>query len=231
MMIRSLNTAPIGRRTALATIVTGAVLPFQSARPAFATPANMAAEVAAKVRALAGSRKITLNVLLPQGAGGNLNPVIAKFETMTGVKIVATETPLDDINTELLLDALAQSQRFDVALPASFGIPDLVSAGAILPISDYANKYEPTGFRDDILFGVGDSFDGKTYGFHTDGDAYMMFYNKAMLVNPDEQAAYAEKYGTPLLKPRTWGELDRQMAFFQRPDKDQWGGLLFRSPG
>ncbi len=231
MTNRSLTANGIARRTALATIAAGVALPFQSVRADFVAPAKMVDDVAAQVRALVGSRQITLKVLLPQGAGGNLNPVIAQFETMTGVKIVTTEMPPDDISTELLLDTMTQSQRFDVALPTTFGLPDLVSAEAILPITDFAKKYEPTGFREDILFGVGDSFDGETYGFQTDGDAYMMFYNKAMLENPDEQARYADAYGTPLFKPRTWGELDRQMAFFQRPDKDQWGGLLFRSPG
>lgn len=58
-----------------------------------------------------------------------------------------------------------------------------------------------------------------------------MFYNKDMLEDPAEQARYEDKYATPLSKPETWDELDRQMAYFNRPEAGKWGGLLFRTPG
>lgn len=193
--------------------------------------APLHADVAARVRALAGARTLTLRLLLPNGSGGNVNPIIAAFEKMTGVKVRSFETPVDEINTELSLDALSKSQKYDVALPATFGLPDLVASGAILPISLFAQRHEPNGFRDNILFGVGDSFDGQLYGFQTDGDAYTMFYHKDMLNDRDEQARYEDRFGQALAKPETWPELDRQMAFFNRPDEGIWGGLLFRTPG
>lgn len=187
--------------------------------------------VAAQARALLDGRTATLRLLLPTGSEGNVGPVIQAFTEMTGIDVVMIQTPVDEINTELTLDALSNSQKYDMALPATFGLPDLVGNGAIRSISDFANRYEPPGFRDGILFDIGDSFDGELYGFQADGDAYMMFYNKAMIENVDERTRFEDMYDQTLSIPQTWQDLDRQMAFFNRPDEGQWGGLLFRTPG
>jgi multiple sugar transport system substrate-binding protein len=180
---------------------------------------------------LAHGQDLTLRLLLPNGSGANMAPIIEAFAQMTGIKVQSSETQVDEINTELFLGGLSKSQQYDIALPATFGLPDLVSAEAILPITEYANRYEPEGFRDDILYGIGDSFDGQIYGFQTDGDAYMTFFNKAMQQKPNNKMRYSESFGYELEVPKTWAELDQQMAFFNDPENDTWGGLLFRTPG
>lgn len=187
--------------------------------------------VAQRVRALAPSELTTLRLLIPAGSGGNVGPVAQTFHDMTGIRIHITETPYDEINTDLALGALVGEQSYDLALPATFGLPDLVAAGAILPLTDYARHHEPKGFRDGILFGVGDSFDDEIYGFQTDGDTYLMFYNTDFLNNATYQQDYAQRFGLALRMPDTWEELDRQMGFFHRPESGQYGGLLFRRPG
>lgn len=192
---------------------------------------NLEDKVAQWVNALKGSEPLTLNLLMPNGAEGNVAPVVARFEQMTGVKVQVTVAAVDDINTELLLDGYGHTGQFDVALPATFGLPDLISAKVISPISEFAKRYEPAGFRDDILYDVGDVFDGKIYGFQTDGDAYTMFYHKGLLENTSEQKRYEDRFGAALTQPDTWEELDQQMAYFNRPDEGLWGGLLFRTPG
>ena len=186
--------------------------------------------VAGHVRTLAGQTATPLRLLLPNGFRANVRPIIDTFEQLTGVAVKASETPVDEINTALSLDALSGAHSYDVALPATFGLPDLAASGAILPLTGYARRYEPPGFRDGILYATGDSFDGNLYGFQTDGDAYVMFYHKGLLEDPDEQARYADRFGVALKPPNTWAELDRQMAYFNRPDEGLWGGLLFRTP-
>ncbi len=218
------------RRRVLGALAACVALPITGGATRATTPPDFEQKIADRVRHLAGESAPQLRILLPNGAGGNVRPVIQKFVDMTGVAVTVKETPVDDINTELLLDSFSQAKRFDVALPATFGLPDLASAGAILPITAFANAYEPAGFRDDILYGVGDRFDEEIYGFQTDGDAYVMFYHKEWLQDETEQARYADRFGAPLSRPDTWGELDQQMAFFNRPDDGMWGGLLFRTP-
>ena len=185
---------------------------------------------ASSAKDIAAGRSLTLRLLIPEGCGDNVAPVIKAFQDSTGIKISLIQTPVDDINTQLTLDNLAGERRYDVALPATFGIPDLATSETIIALSDYAKQYEPPGYRDDILYRIGDSFDGKLYGFQTDGDAYLMFYHQELLESPDEQARYADKYGEPLAIPQTWPQLDQQMAFFHRPADNLSGGLLFRTP-
>ncbi|NNF24811.1 MAG: extracellular solute-binding protein [Rhodobacteraceae bacterium] len=158
-------------------------------------------------------------------------PVARAFKEATGIDFRIELSEVDNINADLILEQFSGKSRFDVALPATFGLPDLVSAGAIRDVSAYARRYEPPGFRDGILYRVGDSFDEKTYGFQADGDAYVMFYHMDLLTSGAEQARYADRFGVALKPARTWQELDRQMAYFHRPDDGLWGGLLFRTPG
>lgn len=233
----SKKTTSLTRRDTIAGLAASAASPFLSSMAAAeaAKPSRsfggLHERVARHVRELTVGQNIKLSLLLPDGSRGNVAPVVAKFFEMTGVDVTIFQTPVDDINTELSLDAMSNSQRYDLALPATFGLPGLVAAGALLPMTELAAQYEPTGFRDDILFGVGDSFDGELFGFQADGDAYVMFYNKAMLTSDREAKLYEDRYGQKLRTPVTWQELDRQMAHFHRPDEDQWGGLLFRTPG
>ena len=189
---------------------------------------DIAAAHAVRIRA---DRNLTLRILMPQGSGENLKPVIDAFYKATGIAVLTVQTPVDEINTQLTLDSMSGEGDYDLALPATFGLPDLVASNAIVPLSSYAEKYEPKGYRDNILYTIGDSFDGDLYGFQTDGDAYLMFYHRDLLENAEEQARYADKYGEPLAIPLTWQQLDQQIAFFNRPEANLSGGLLFRTPG
>ena len=207
-----------------------AMLPTMATLGAAASADDLHIRVAEQARDLKNGRDVTLRLLLPNGSAANVTPVIKAFSQMTGIQIKAIETPVDEINTELYLDGLSKSNQYDVALPATFGLPDLVSSKAIVPLTEFAKRYEPNGFREDILYGIGDSFDGEIYGFQTDGDAYMTFFNKAMQQDPQNRARYSDTFGYELGVPETWDELDQQMAFFNDPENGKWGGLLFRTP-
>ncbi|ASJ76741.1 extracellular solute-binding protein [Granulosicoccus antarcticus] len=187
--------------------------------------------VAKQARKLAGEQQVKLRMLIPAGSGENLIPVIAAFRKASGIEVEIIESPVDDINTQLTLDSMSGDGTYDLALPATFGLPDLASSGAILPLDDFAARYEPADFRKDVLFSTGDSFDGELYGFQADGDAYLMFYHKGLLNDPDEQKRYEDQFGEALAIPDTWETLDQQMAWFHRPDKGLYGGVLFRNPG
>ncbi|ODS24384.1 hypothetical protein AB835_04155 [Candidatus Endobugula sertula] len=120
---------------------------------------------------------------------------------------------------------------FDIALPATFGIPDLVSANTLLPLDHFVSQYEPETYKQHQLYDYGDYVDGKFYGYQTDGDTYLMFYNKTMLDDPNNQQRFEQQHGYPLALPQTWEQLDDMIRFFHQPDKQQYGGSLFRTPG
>ncbi|MGC1496661.1 MAG: extracellular solute-binding protein [Sulfitobacter sp.] len=182
------------------------------------------------IREKFGDLPHSLVVLIPSGSGANLAPIVAAFERKTSVKIQLIEADTDGINTELMLDTMLGGNKYDVALPATFGLSDLVLAQAVLPLDAYKQRHEPDGFRKGVLYQGGDEFEGHTYGFQTDGDAYLMFYNNKMLGDPSLQKRYADRFGIDLDVPLTWAELDRQMLFFHNPDQNCFGGAMFRTP-
>lgn len=135
---------------------------------------------------------------------------------------------LDEISAELVLNEKIQSSKIDIAIPATFGLPDLVESNSILDLTAFAEHYEPPGFHAS-LYQHGDRFAGRLYGYQTDGDCYLMFFNRDWLENEGNRKAYADQYGQPLAIPRSWQELDQQMEFFQRPEENRFGGSLFRN--
>lgn len=200
------------------------------ARAAAGTAATSHGAAADAARRLAGNDLGNLAVLLPAGSEGNVAPIAREFERRTGIGITIRTAPVDDINSVILLSRLTGRRQYDVVLPATYGIPDLAEADALLPLSDFAARYEPDGYQQASLYSVGDYYLGKLYGYQADGDVYLMFYNAAFLENADARARYEARFGEPLTLPRTWPDLDRLLAFFHEPAKGQYGGALFRTP-
>lgn len=201
-------------------------------RTAFAQAGDLATvhETAANTaKALAGGRNITLKILQPSGSLGNVKPVADRFTELTGIKFEYIEVPLGEISQKVLLEAVSKSGSFDLALPATFGIPDLAESGILVNLDQYAQKYEPADYQKDALYTIGDYYKGSLYGYQTDGDTYLMFYNKPWLDDGAEKKGFADKNGFELKVPDTWQELDAQMAWFHRPDQGKFGGALFRT--
>ncbi|HEX9790755.1 MAG TPA: extracellular solute-binding protein [Kiloniellales bacterium] len=194
-----------------------------------ATLADVHVEAAKAAKELAAGRTVTLTIMQPSGSLGNVKPVADRFTAETGIAVNYLEVPLGEINQKVLLEAVSKTGAFDIALPATFGMPDLAESGILVNMDPYATKYEPAGFQDDALYSIGDYYKGSLYGYQTDGDTYVMFYNKDWLNNADEKKGFADKHGYDLKVPDTWEELDAMMAWFHRPDKGMYGGALFRT--
>jgi multiple sugar transport system substrate-binding protein len=184
---------------------------------------------AARAKELAGGRDITLKILQPSGSLGNVKPVADPFTAETGIKVEYHEVPLGEITQRILLESVAKTGAFDIALPATFGVPDLVESGILVNLDQYAVQYEPADFQEDALFSSGDYYKGSLYGYQTDGDTYVMFYNKDWLEDPEENKKFSDNNGYELKVPDTWEELDAMMAHFHRPDEGMYGGALFRT--
>ena len=171
-----------------------------------------------------------MQILIPTGSKANIVAVADSFTRSTDVPCIIEEVPLDDINVELILRSRTGGDSVDVALPATYGITDLAQARAILALDEFAGRHEPSGFSDGYLYRIGDHYKNTLYGYQTDGDAYLLFYNKRMMTDPAEQEAYRRATGKPLEPAKRWEDLDSMMAFFQRPEQNQYGGNLLRNP-
>ena len=164
-------------------------------------PANAAAldnvhvEAAKAAKELAAGKNVSLKIMQPSGSLENVKPVGDRFTTETGIQIEYFEVPLGEINQKMLLESVSKTGSFDISLPATFGIPDLVESGILVNMDKYAQKYEPEGFQDDALYSIGDYYKGSLYGYQTDGDTYVMFYLKDWLENAEENKKFADKHG------------------------------------
>ena len=83
-----------------------------------------------------------LIILYPEGALDNILPVAREFMAYTGITIKFKSTPINDIKTSISLNKMSGQYKFDIALPATFSLPDLVEMNAIMDLTDFAKKYE-----------------------------------------------------------------------------------------
>lgn len=221
--------SPVTRRTLIRGLLASGAAPIlggcRSGRVDSSLPLH--AQVAQKARELGGSR--SLKILYPKGSLGNLTPVAAAFYELTQIKLELNEASLDEISAELILSQHIGTAAFDVAIPATFGLPDLVEAGVLAELDDLERALAPGGQASRSLYTLGDRYRGRLYGYQTDGDVYIMFYNRAWLDDPQNRARFADQTGTPLAPAQTWAELDRQMAFFHDPGASRFGGSLYRN--
>lgn len=186
-------------------------------------------EILGQIKNLPDKRP-SLTALIPDGCQKNLDPLRGLLLAEAGIKLEFKISPVDDINTQLLLSDTNSGDACDIALPATFGIPDLVRNKSIIALDSYAKRYEPAAFQQGSLYSLGDYFDDKLYGYQTDGDAYLMFFNRAFMEDEAQSKRYEDSFGKVLGIPVTWEELDQQIRFFHEPKKHRFGGAFFRAP-
>ena len=220
----------LSRREFISNFAKGALLSPMVQTPLYAAEITPWHEkIAAQANSL--SSEHVLQVMAPNGSGPNVSAVVSEFTRLSGINCIIEEVAVNNINIELILRSAAGENTVDVALPATFGIPELVQANAIHALDELAARYEPEGFSDGYLYRKGDYYRNYLYGYQTDGDVYLLFYNKRMLEDPAERKAYKRITGKALAPATSWEELDAMMAFFHRPEQNQYGGSLFRNPG
>ena len=220
----------LSRRDFIGTFAKGALLSPLAQTPLCAAEITPWHEkIAAQANSL-GSEQV-LRLMVPNGSGPNVSAVVSEFTRLSGIECIVEEVAVNNINVELILRSAAGENIVDLALPATFGIVELVRAKAIRPLDELAARYEPEEFSDGYLYRKGDYYKNRLYGYQTDGDVYLLFYNKRLLEDPVEREAYERATGKALAPASSWEELDAMMAFFHRPEQNQYGGSLFRNPG
>ena len=173
------------------------------------------------------TKKIT--VLYPSGSRANLLPVAKLFKEVSGVEVHLKEGSLDKISSEMAVSQSFYNKNtsFDVALPATFNLPDLAKNKIILDLTEYSKKYESPNFTESGFCPVKNTHLNSLYGYQTDGDAFLGFYNKK-LINLKKDA-YQQKFSKPHEAAKTWEQLDQQIKFFNNPKQGHFGGTLFRN--
>lgn len=167
----------------------------------------------------------SLRILVPRGSEANVHAVASLFEDLTGVTVILDSVGPRDVGTTLLLDAMQGGETWDLALPATYDMPDLVGAGAILPLEDAGG--EDVGAAS--LYDHGNIFDDVRFGYQTDGDTIVAFYNTSVYDDPELQGRFEDAFGQRFSLPSSWEALDRHLVFVDTATQGRARGLLRRS--
>ena len=215
------------RRTLVFSLPAATWLPSNAA----ANPATEELEgrIVERARELSAKGNPVLEILAPEGCEANVQPTLDSFGSKTGLSTRLHLVPVDDVNTRLIL-AARRRMSYDLALPATYGLADLAEANAIQPLGGYQATLETDDPGARGLYPLGDYYHGQIYGFQTDGDVYVMFYNREILEDPQLSEEFERRFGESPQPARSFSDLDRLLAFYHRPSEGIFGGNLFRTP-
>ncbi|NOZ71376.1 MAG: extracellular solute-binding protein [Chloroflexi bacterium] len=179
---------------------------------------------------------VTINLV--GDAGHNLRPYEFwkdEFEK-AGITINIIEVPFSGVYEKEKTEFVAGTGAFDVVTFYPAYIGDFAGNGYLEPLDEYmakspASVWDPN--PDDVLkpfWELYSKFGGKVYALPVDGDVHMLMYRKDLFENPEEKAAFKEKYGKELAPPETWEDWLQIGEFFTRDAGETLAGETLERP-
>lgn len=182
-------------------------------------------------------------VMLPNGAVGHFDvpfpedaPTVREvFTEESGIELEIVGVADTEQFTKIVQDTTTSAGDFDIY---SFWGPDkgsLVEAGAFANLDEYVETYKPEWHKyyagGELAVQQYNVYAGSYYVVGFDGDYQIWMYRKDLFEDPNEQAAFLDRYGWELQWPETWEQLDQISEFFTRPDQNLLGNTSLRNPG
>lgn len=154
------------------------------------------------------------------------------WEKLTGIKVKVIEVPTAEMFTKILQEHRAGTGAYDALNVIPSWMPDLVKAGALVPLDAFVDKY---GYRDELK-NIAPTYrdnqmkvDGKIYGFPDDGDLFVLYYRKDLFEDATNKAEFKAKHGYDLAPPKTWEQYAQIGQFFTDKYKPKmYGAGQFR---
>ncbi len=199
-----------------------------------AAQAQSAAEAAVEAAKQYAGTTLTITTEAGLQALDPLNFSGPEWERLTGIRIEVVEIPVNELFTKTLAEHRAGTGAYDVIQVMPAWVPDLVNAGALEPLDGYIDQY---GYRDELediapAFRGQGNYDGATYALPDDGDVLLLYYRTDLFGDPDNQAAFQERYGYELAPPTDWQQFDDIASFFTEAHApDLYGAALIQAPG
>jgi multiple sugar transport system substrate-binding protein len=144
-----------------------------------------------------------------------------------GIDMTYVGIPVNELFDKEMLEFSGGSGAYDLIMfnPAWMG--DYVDF--LRPLDDYMMKWDPAwedihpGFRANA-----DTYGGKRYTIHMDGDVILGYYRKDLFDDPKEKEAFKAKHGYDLAPPTDWKQVLDIQSFFTRDTNgdgkvDMWG--------
>ena len=116
----------------------------------------------------------------------------------------------------------------DITLTLTDWLPEAMQRGLLAPLDAYLETDPPEGWSDawpPSLRGLQRDAAGHTYALPYHDGPMMFIYRRDLFDDTGEQAAFQERYGSPLRPPETWTEYLHIAQHFTRPEQDFYGAV------
>jgi ABC-type glycerol-3-phosphate transport system substrate-binding protein len=170
----------------------------------------------------------TINILMESVPDTRfVQEVVPEFTEQTGIEVDIEVVNYAEMHTKLVPQLVAPNGSYDLIVVDFYWVGEFTKAGWLQPLDE---RIEQDGFDTSVYFDslmnlVG-QVDGVTYMLPFYNYAMGLTYRKDLMEDPEEQAAFKEKYGIDLRVPQTWDEYMKQVEFFTR-DTDGNGQIDF----
>jgi multiple sugar transport system substrate-binding protein len=148
-------------------------------------PAVSAAPAATESPAPSAAALPTARIAVWSGPeADNLRKVAAAYTQATGNPTEIEEIARDGYSDKLKTAIVGGSADFDAVYVSSDWVPSFIAANGLQPIDSFINGPDKASFLNlaDLQPGVSNlTFDGKIYGFPSEGDTAWLFYRKDLL--------------------------------------------------
>ena len=131
-----------------------------------------------------GLKDPKLTILLSSLYNNSFPDFAKKWEKLTGIKFELVPLGYTDIPAKIMQEAVAKTGVYDIFNDFPYTMPDAVGAKVIIPLDDYAKKYQPdfSGVADGLKYQQ--YYDGKLYTMVNDGDHLILVVRKDLVEHP-----------------------------------------------
>jgi multiple sugar transport system substrate-binding protein len=164
-----------------------------------------------------------------------LRKMSEEYTRQTGVEIKAILPPLTEEYYQRIADEFARKgSAFDLCIFDSQSMSEFASQGHLVLFNDRlkaggkvrAADFDPAALRRYAEYPEGS---GNLYALPINQDCMGLVYRRDLFEDPEEKAAFRQKYGYDLAVPQTYDQLRDIAEFFTRPGANLYGIALYGS--
>ena len=168
---------------------------------------------------LAGTAEAqTINILMESVPDTRfVQEVLPQFTEATGIEVEVEVVNYAEMHTKLVPQLVAPTGSYDAIVVDFYWVGEFTKASWLQPLDERiaADNFDTSVYFDSLLNLVGE-VDGTTYMLPFYNYAMGLTYREDLIEDPEEQAAFQDKYGMELRVPETWEEYLNQVEFFTR---------------
>ncbi|WP_082541658.1 MULTISPECIES: extracellular solute-binding protein [unclassified Rhizobacter] len=167
----------------------------------------------------AGQRVTVL--MVKERDAGSLGELKAEFEAATGATLNFAQVTHQELFPHFMADLTNGTGQYDAAYAGAWWLGELAAGDHIVSYDKlYKDPRFPAWDIDEVLPAPRRllSYAGKKYMIANDHDGQVMYYRRDLLADPRHRAAFATRYGYPLVVPATWAQFRDVAEYFNGQD-------------